>query len=184
MAVFYEQTYEKITSIERGTYEECIFKNCDFSEAYLNGYTFENCTFIDCNLANANVQNSMFQKVSFDRCKLLGIHFNKANLFLFEVFFEECQLNFSSFNNCNLKNTTFNSCQLASVDFSNSDLSGVYLNNCDLKNAVFDTTNLEKADFTTAYNFDISPEHNKLKQAKFSLEGLPGLLSYYKIIVK
>jgi hypothetical protein len=40
---------------------------------------------------------------------------------------------------------------------------------------------LEKTDFSTAKNITLDPEQNKLKQAKFSVEGALSLLSKYKI---
>lgn len=184
MTVFYQQTFEKGTTIERGSYEDCTFNNGDFANQFLNGYTFENCTFIDCNLSNANIQNSQFQKAHFERCKLLGIAFDKANSFLFEVHFVESQVDFSSFNQCNLKSSTFVKSQFRNADFSNSNLSGVELQECDFRDAVFYNTQLEKTDFTTAQNVVFNPELNKIKHAKFSLHGLEGLLLHHKIIIK
>jgi hypothetical protein len=46
------------------------------------------------------------------------------------------------------------------------------------------TPNLKKADLRTAYNYHIDPESNKLKKAKFSLQGLPGLLDKYGIDIE
>jgi uncharacterized protein YjbI with pentapeptide repeats len=72
---------------------------------------------------------------------------------------------------------------LIEVDFSESDLSGSSFYNCDLHGAVFDQTNLEHVDFSSAMNFTIDPSLNKIKNAKFSMEGLPGLLSKFGIQV-
>jgi hypothetical protein len=43
--------------------------------------------------------------------------------------------------------------------------------------------NLEKADFSTAKNYTIDAENNKLKKAIFSLPEVIGLLSKYDIII-
>jgi uncharacterized protein YjbI with pentapeptide repeats len=56
--------------------------------------------------------------------------------------------------------------------------------NCDLLNTSFMQTNLEKADFRTAINYSFDPELNKIKKAKFSLDGLPGLLMKYNIDIE
>jgi hypothetical protein len=40
---------------------------------------------------------------------------------------------------------------------------------------------LEKADFTTAYNFQIDPDLNRVAGAKFALQSLPALLTKYKL---
>jgi fluoroquinolone resistance protein len=51
--------------------------------------------------------------------------------------------------------------------------------------SVFDRTNLEKADFRSAGNYSIDPTTNKIKKARFSLDGVAGLLDKYDIeIVK
>ena len=50
--------------------------------------------------------------------------------------------------------------------------------------ATFDNSNLEKVDFTTAFNFSIDPEINRIKKAKFSLAGVLGLLNKYDIIIE
>ena len=44
-----------------------------------------------------------------------------------------------------------------------------------------DRTNLSGADFSTAFNFDIDPEANTIKKAKFSSYGLQGLLTKYNL---
>lgn len=54
---------------------------------------------------------------------------------------------------------------------------------CDLNQAVFERTNLEKVDFRSGFNFNIDPEANNIKQAKFSSQGLTGLLMKYNIVV-
>jgi hypothetical protein len=43
---------------------------------------------------------------------------------------------------------------------------------------------LEKADFRTAFNYSINPETNRIKKAKFSKEGLNGLLDKYDIEIE
>jgi hypothetical protein len=53
-----------------------------------------------------------------------------------------------------------------------------------LTDALFDRSVLEKADFTSAVHYRIDPNINQIKKAKFSLEGLPGLLSAYQIEIK
>jgi hypothetical protein len=50
--------------------------------------------------------------------------------------------------------------------------------------ALFDRTNLEKANFSTAQYYRIDPNTNNIKRAKFSLDGLPGLLTAYNIEIR
>ena len=43
---------------------------------------------------------------------------------------------------------------------------------------------LEKADLRTAYDYQFDPEQNRIKGAKFSVQGLPGLLTRFQIKVE
>jgi hypothetical protein len=49
---------------------------------------------------------------------------------------------------------------------------------------VFDNCIIEKADFTTANNYSIDPEKNKIKNAKFSIPAVIGLLNNYDIVIE
>lgn len=69
------------------------------------------------------------------------------------------------------------------VDFTEADLSISTFDHCDLSNAKFEKTNLEKADFTTAYNYTIDPEINRIKKARFAIPEVIGLLSKYDIVI-
>jgi fluoroquinolone resistance protein len=63
------------------------------------------------------------------------------------------------------------------------DLTGSLFDNCDLAGATFDNTNLEKADFTTAFNYLIDPDTNRIKKAKFALPGVLALLNKHDIVI-
>ncbi|WP_262709001.1 pentapeptide repeat-containing protein [Sphingobacterium lumbrici] len=75
----------------------------------------------------------------------------------------------------------FHTCELKEVDFEQCNLTQSIFDNCNLLNSKFFHSVLEKVDFRTAYNYSIDPDNNKLKKAKFSLIGLPGLLEKYNI---
>ncbi|MDO9037589.1 MAG: pentapeptide repeat-containing protein, partial [Lutibacter sp.] len=98
--------------------------------------------------------------------------------------FEDCHLNIISFYKLKLKNTKFNKCKLQEVDFTETDLSNASFNNCDLIGSIFNATILEKADFRTSYNYSIDPEINRIKKARFSLQGIVGLLGKYQIEIE
>lgn len=122
--------------------------------------------------------------MKFTGCKLLGLHFETANPFGFSIHIMTCQLNHASFYQVVLKNTTIVNTKLQHVDFTETDLTGTCFDNCDLQHAVFENTILEKADFRKAISYNIHPERNRVKGAKFSLEGVVGLLSNYQIEVE
>ncbi len=170
--------------LPKGEYDNCTFVDCDISNADLSGINLVDCTFTGCNLSLARISNTAFREVRFVECKLMGLHFENCNPFLFSIEVERCSLNLSSFYKLNLKRSKFKSTTLQEVDFTESDLTGVALTECDLSGAIFENTNLEKADFRAAYNYSIDPENNRLKKAKFSREGIAGLLGKYGIEVE
>ena len=171
-------------ALPKGEYESCSFKDCDFSGCDLSGFSFSECSFSGSNLSLVKTSQTAFKEVQFNGCKLMGLHFENCNTFLFALDFDHCLLNLSSFYRLNLKRSKFKSCSLQEVDFSESDLSTVSFDNCDLAGALFDNTNLEKSDFRSASNYAIDPETNRMKKAKFSLSGIPGLLEKHGIIIE
>jgi uncharacterized protein YjbI with pentapeptide repeats len=115
---------------------------------------------------------------------MIGVHFNEINSFLLKIYFKECQLNYASFYQLKIPNTKFINCNLEAVDFTETIANGIVFNNCELKGAIFKDTNLEKSDFRTAFNFEINPENNRLKNTTFSRNTIDGVLSQYQIIIE
>ena len=170
--------------ISNREFEECIFKNCDFSNGNLTNSTFMDCDFIDCNLSMTDLMGSSLKTVAFKNCKLLGIHFHKCIDFLFNVSFQDCLLDYSSFSDKKMLKTMFNSCSVKEVSFSGANLSNSVFNNCNLDNSIFNNTQLAAVDFTSAYNYKIDPDLNPMKKAKFSAQGTAGLLDKYDIKIE
>lgn len=164
-------------------YDNCVFKQCDFSESVLTSFDFIDCRFEDCNLSLVKLNNTGLKSCDFINCKMTGIDFEPCNDFLFSVSFRACQLDFSSFHKKKLKKTPFIDCSLKETDWNETDITEAVFDNCNLELATFYRANLEKADFRTAYNFSINPNNNRMKKAKFSLSGLPGLLAEYDIVI-
>ncbi len=180
---FSKQDYRK-SSLTKGEYERCIFMNCDFSDVDISHIQFSDCEFTGCNLSMTKMIATSLRGITFKDSKLLGVQFDTCNHFLLEFSFENCILNFASFFGLKIPKTIFKNCSLQEANFSGSDLSGSIFENCDLMKAVFDRTNLEHTNLWSSYNYMIDLENNRLKNAKFSLSGLPGLLSKYDIIVE
>ena len=178
-----DQTFEKISVIELGEYDHCIFKNCAFESADFKNFKFLDCRFESCNVSLVQLSGACVQKVHFADCKMQGLRFEACNPFLFEVEFNDCQLNLSSFYKVNLKQTNFINCNLKEVDFTEANLNEAKFIECDLSLAVFDLTNLSKADLSSAHNFQIDPTNNNVKKAKFSAEGALGLLTSFDVLI-
>lgn len=182
------QTFEKVLYIDRKInnreFDGCIFKNCDFSNSDLSYNIFIDCEFYDCNLGMTKLSATSLKNVIFKDCKLLGIQFNECDDFLFNVGFEECILDYSSFANKKMPKTKFTGSSMKDVTFVGTNLSNSIFANCNLDGAVFNDTQLKEVDFTTSYNYKIDPEFNPMRKAKFSAQGIPGLLEKYDIKIQ
>ncbi len=180
----FSQTDFSVSGLNAAEYENCTFEQCSFSNVDLARLVFTNCVFEASNFSLANISNTAFREVSFKGCKMLGLHFDECNPFLFSVSFVDCQLNLSSFYKMKLKKTTFNNCNLLEVDFTEADLTQSVFECCEMSGVIFDRSILEKVDFTSSFNYAINPETNKIKKARFSKEGVIGLLNKYDIIIE
>jgi uncharacterized protein YjbI with pentapeptide repeats len=115
---------------------------------------------------------------------MLGLRFETCNEFGLSFSFQGCQLNHSSFYKLSIKKTNFRDTQLQEIDFTEADLTAAIFDNCNLQRATFERTVLEKADLRTSYNYSIDPALNRIKKAKFSLNGVIGLLEKYDIEIE
>src|SRR5690606_1391295 len=145
---------------------------------------FDECEFENCNLSNVETKNTSFRHCRSIGCKMLGFKFNEGNAFLLSFTFSVCNLQFSSFHNLTIAKTYVMDCKLEDVDFSDGQLNEAVFDLCNLRGALFDGTNLMKANFSTATNYSIDPENNKIQGAHFSKDGLSGLLDKYKLKIK
>ena len=180
-----DKTFTKVTAEaiagHKRTFEHCSFVNSDFSYADLSGVTFISCRFEGCNLSLIDLQGTALQDVRFKDCKLSGANFSKCLDFLFEVNFDTCILDNAIFYKKKNKGAKFTDCSLVETDFTEADLTDAKFNNCNLHRAFFNSTILKGADLRTSYNFTIDPDLNTIKKARFSIHGLPGLLTKYDI---
>ncbi|QIX61512.1 pentapeptide repeat-containing protein [Hymenobacter sp. BT18] len=164
-------------------FEQFHFIGFDLSQADLSGRRFSECLFDNCNLAGASLSNTALQNVAFDGCKLLGLQFMACRDMLFDVHFDKCQLDYASFWGKVMPNTRFVGCSLQEADFTRTDLTNAVFQDCQLQRAVFSQTNLQGADFATAQGISLDPAQNQVKQARFALHSLPGLLAQYELVI-
>ena len=182
------ETFERVVfpdgSPPAREYERCTFRHCDFSNGIWSGTDFVDCRFEVCNLAMVQPNHCGLKQVAFVDCKLLGVDFAKCGTFAFSVSFERCNLDFARFVKMPLAKTVFDACSIREANFSEADLTRARFVDCDLERAIFQRTKLEHADFRTARGFSIDPEQNRLAKAKFSTQGLPGLLGKYGLVIE
>ncbi len=185
---YYEDTtFEKIDFSEKvftqGNYERCTFIRCNFSDTNLSSIHFAECEFTSCNLSMAQINGTEFIDAKFIDCKLLWLAFENCSKLLCSFYFENCILNFASFRWLKIKKTEFKNCSIQEANFTETDITSSIFDNCDLARSIFERTILEKVNFLTSYNYAIDPEINTIKNAKFSLTGVIGLLHKYNITI-
>lgn len=165
-------------------YENCIFESCNFSECDLSGIRFIDCAFSDCNLSLAKLSGTVLMDAKFLRCKMLGLRFDDCNQLGLSLSLDGCALDHSSFVGVKLNGALIKDTRFYEAIFDGTDLSRATLDNCDFTRAAFDGANFHKADLRTSYGYSIDPAVNNISKAKFSLDGLPGLLEKYNIEIE
>lgn len=164
-------------------FERCRFAGLDLKGLRFAGRTFVDSTFQQCDLSLVELNGTSFRNVRFVDCKLVGARFDHCHAFLLSFRFERCNLELASFHGLRVKGTHFMQCRLREADLSSADLSHASFGECDLGGAIFEDTTLEGADLRTAVNYSIDPGTNRLRKARFSRDGLSGLLDRTGIIV-
>ena len=187
-SIYYtHQQFEKSSFPIKGNretqFDSCTFKNCDFTEVNFAGCDFSNTTFEDCNLSMVKFGYIGLDKVHFVGCKMVGADFTTVKDFLFNPRFSSCILDYAAFMKKKNRKGRFENCSLKGADFSEADLTDSLFEQCDLSSAVFMNSTLNGVNFITSFNFTIDPDRNALRKAKFSTNGLSGLLTKYGILV-
>ncbi len=173
---YYDVTFSKLEQPEqqyqRIEFEECLFVDCDFSGAKFLNCKFLNCEFQRCNLSIVNVANSQFFGITWNESKLVGIDWTRAQWPVyhldFELRFQRCILNDSSFFSLTLHELHLEECKLHDVDFREGNFQNSSMTYCDFSYSQFMRTNLQHVDFTESTDYAINVLENAVKGAKFS----------------
>lgn len=169
-------------TLQQSEFENYEFVSCTFSDLSL--MSFDDCLFRQCNLSNAKTKDTRLNTCHFSGCKLTGLNFSGVKDLSFLAHFEECQMDYCYFDKKKLNRSSFKNCRLQCANFSGASLSGCRLEGCDLGEAVFFNSDLSGLDLRSNSNMVIDPEHNRLQGARFQLVQLPGLLQGYGIEVE
>lgn len=184
---FLEQTYSDVIydkeEVNFKEFEGCTFNRCDFSRCTFLAVTFIDCVFNDCIFNGSKINYVALRTVTFNECQMKDVNFAMTDKLIFDITFNRCQLDFSKFYTLKIKRTVFTDCSLIAVDFMAADLTEVVFDRCDLYRSEFAKAIANKADFRTSFNYTIDPEKTKLKKARFSLDGVKGLLAKHQITV-
>lgn len=176
-----EANYNEEDLSEKSFYH-CIFEKCSFQFANLQFSSFEKCTFRHCNVTLAQIRGARFFDTRFSGSKLLGLNWGECSG-VFKANFDSCILDESSFSDMNLQRYMFRESQFKGSTFANTNLSHAKFIDCDLEDCRFHNTTLHKTDFSTARNYFINAESNKISGAIFSLPEAISLLKNFDITI-
>ncbi len=90
-----------------------------------------------------------------------------------EVFFRDCEF----------ERVDFQFCLLREACFQDVSMKHAVFDKCDLQNCQFANADLSHADMTTARNYFVNSQSNKLHKTKFSLPEALSLLGNFDIIL-
>lgn len=166
--------------LEGREFFDCEFSDIDISDKSLKSSKFLGCSFFKCNLSNASLTGASFRDCIFKECKLTGINWATLSS-LFDLEFNECQLNFSVFQGTDLKDFKFLRCGLKEADFSGADLQRASFYESDLSGAIFNQSDLRLCDFRGSLNIYLDPRENKIKKARFNASDALALLKAFEI---
>jgi len=167
-----------------GYFEDCEFKECDFTQAKIENSSYSNCKFIHCNFSNTLLIKTNLVDCHFIHCKMIGISFDLCENFYYSIQAKDSSFDYASFFNLKLKLSKFTHCTFRESDFTQTDFSSSVFDECDFTGAHFEKTNLEKVDLHTSRNYLIDPEINKIRNARFSIAHVSGLLYKHDIIIE
>ncbi|MCU7495897.1 MAG: pentapeptide repeat-containing protein [Ignavibacteria bacterium] len=168
------------SELQETEFSECTFEKMNFEKTKFKYVRFENCTFHKCNLGLIKITGSRFIDCKFTDCKLIGVNWQEAEAPV-EIVMEKCKLDYSIFYGLDLRRIEITESFAKEVNFENADLSKGKFNGTDFYLSKFKNTNLSFTDFREATNYDINPEFNRIKKAKFSMPEAMTLLQCFDI---
>ncbi|RXJ86383.1 pentapeptide repeat-containing protein [Arcobacter sp. CECT 8985] len=182
---YWEEEFNKLEEKElhKIYFDNCTFKNCDFSKSIMIGCKFTECTFIGCDLSLSILKSCIFNDITFENSKLIGISWSNCDE-PFDIKFNDCNISQNSFHLLDLRKMKFINTVIKDCGFEECNLEGSLFDNCDLELTVFINNNLKKANFETSRNYLINPKNNDLKNAQFSLPEALSFLSLLPIKIK
>ncbi|MCG8454245.1 MAG: pentapeptide repeat-containing protein [Spirochaetales bacterium] len=161
----------------------CTFQSCSFRDCDLTQVVFRDCTLRSCDWTLCRVDGCFLDDVLFTDCRIAGVNFMDCNRFGFRPQFQRCLMNNVVFASQNLKKFSFEGSSLKDCDFNDCDLQESVFQHCKFHEVEFHQCDLRKADFRWAEGYRISPEGNRLAQARFHLPEAESFLGFLGIDV-
>lgn len=178
------KTFENLSHpgehITGSTFDRCTFVRCNLQQTLFEECTFNNCVFEGCDISLIKFKSTTFNTVSINSSKAIGISWRECSNPVY-VSFKDSQISYSSFYGKKLKKMQAINCVALETDFTACDLQQANFERTDLAGAYFSDTDLTQANFAGARNYQINPNTNRIKGAKFSLPDALSLLNYLDV---
>lgn len=110
-------------TLEKSSFVDVIFKNCDFSNSILIGCYLNRCELISCKWMGIDLYESSLQQLSATGCNLSYANLDHGTLT--GVALEGCDLDGASLSLCKLKNFEARDCRFRGVNFFKTPLEGI-----------------------------------------------------------
>jgi fluoroquinolone resistance protein len=162
---------------------DCTVADCQLGEATLERCSFDDVVFKSCDLSVIKLGGSSFQSVRFVECKLTGIDWSRAHDLMFDVSFEDCVLDFSSFVGLPLKGLRIDGGKAHNAVFADSNLQKVRFSHVDLAGTMFTGNDLREGDLSTCANVVLEPNTNRFHKTKLPVDAALRHLKQLGILV-
>jgi uncharacterized protein YjbI with pentapeptide repeats len=189
-AEYYQESFRS-TAILTSAGTGDLFESCEFiglrptpgERLRLTGLRFEDCTFRDCDFTGATLGETAFQDCTFEECKLSGLRWDEVRALNFACSFLRSNLSFSVFAGRDLTRCKFKDCKLEEADLERAVCDGLAFDGCQLSGAQWSGASCLKSDFRASQGLTFDPNRVRLKGALFTTEGLRGLVAHHGITV-
>lgn len=164
-------------------FQECVFKNCNFSESFVNNCAFYECKFYNCTVKNMTFKDCEILNCEFYSCNLIGINWDdftdgKRDGISNPIDkLENCFCKFNSFCGLNFVKFNLKKSQIIESNFIRCNCKEVVFNGCNLEKTIFSECDLSKSDFRNTSGWEISLASNNVKGAQFSFPEVVNLLN-------
>ena len=147
-------------SCEEIEFEKCVFKNCKIV-GNLERATFHDIIFENCDFSNCIFKEGSFIRVEIKNCKMVGCDFSDSRIYHFTT--TDSNLEYANFSNTNFEGILFKNCDLSSVAFSECKFKNLYFENSKLIYTQFFGTKLNNIDVSSCDMYGIVTKMEDIK---------------------
>lgn len=139
----YRETNIEFASI---TIKRAIINNTEILSSNLEKNTFIDIEFNNCNFSNSHFDNCSFIRCEFNNCKFTGCSFIESGLS--DVSFIDTNMNYVNLSMASIKNTLFKNTGLRNGYLQENKVKNIIFKNTDLTQTQFFKTSLQEIDFS------------------------------------